>query len=195
MYLLDLLKQKLSINDDVEKKYLFDSIKCIIHETDERLKNANLYFPHFSKHDSSHSHTIEKEIINLLGEERLVQLSCSDLLMMLLSFHLHDIGMALEYESIYKKYRSCEVQDHINKNAKDKKSPICSVCNRLLSIDTGKMKLEYDYSIDVYNDVILAIEDYFRKDHAKRSSDYIQNNETIVKSIGIRCCKVLCCYY
>lgn len=190
MYLFDLLKRKLSIHDD-ENKHLLDSINCIIHETDEQLKNANLYFPHFSKHDSSHSRTIEKEIINLLGEERLVQLSCSDLLMMLFSFHLHDIGMALEYESIYNKYRSCEVQDYINKNAKDKKSPIFFACNRLLSIDSGRMKLEYEYSIDVYNDVILVIEDYFRKEHAKRSSDYIQNNETILKTIGIRCCKVL----
>lgn len=191
MYLLDLLKQKISLRGDVEKVCLLDSINCVIHETDERLKNANLYFPHFSKHDSSHSRTIEKEIINLLGEERLKLLSCSDLLMMLLSFHLHDIGMALEYESIYNMYCSLEVQEYIEKNAKDKRSPICSACNRLLSIDHDKAKKDYNYSIDVYNDVILVIEDYFRKDHAKRSSDYIQNNEMIVKSIGIRCCKVL----
>ena len=63
---------------------------------EKKLQTVSTYFPHSSKHDKTHSEQIAIQIANLLGARRVEKLSASDIMMMLLAFYHHDIGMVLE---------------------------------------------------------------------------------------------------
>ena len=54
-----------------EKENMYSQWKIIKNETESKLKTVNNYFPHFSKHDGSHSQAIATYIGNLLGEDRI----------------------------------------------------------------------------------------------------------------------------
>lgn len=186
--ILKFLNNKIDLNDE-EQKNKYDLLKVIISDAAKKLETSSRFFPHFSKHDITHSNTIELEICNLIGEERLKLLSCSDLIMMLLCFTLHDIGMALEYKEIYESFSSDEMKKFISENALNEKSPVQQVCKRLQSL--GGIENDYEKSIDIYNDIVLVIEEKNRSIHAKKSKDYICNDENIKKCVGIRCSKLL----
>lgn len=186
--ILKILNNKIDLNDE-EQKSKFNLLMIIISEATQKLETSARYFPHFSKHDITHSNRIENEICNLIGEERLRSLSCSDLIMMLLCFNLHDVGMALEYKEIYEGFSSDDMKKYISENALNDKSPIQDVCKRLQSFN--KIENNYEKSIDVYNDIILIIEEKNRSIHAKNSKEYIETDENIKKCVGIRCRKLL----
>ena len=57
-------------------------------------------YPHYSKHDISHSMTIVNNIQCLLGEERIKRLGATDTFLILMACLTHDIGMILTYKVI-----------------------------------------------------------------------------------------------
>ena len=69
-------------NSEYESKY--HQYENVVSDFVDKLRVVPVYFPHFSKHDSSHSQNIIKYIGMLLGEQRINKLSVSDLLVFLL---------------------------------------------------------------------------------------------------------------
>lgn len=188
MLLEDTLHQ---LSDDADKQNMYSQWIIIKKKTESKLKTVCNYFPHFSKHDSSHSQTIATYIGNLLGEDRINKLSYSDILMMLLSFYKHDIGMALEYEDVYKRFHSSTFKETLDKYANDKTSDLFDVARRLQRFGGVFGIKDYETSIDVYNDVILVIEDMYRSEHAKRSADAIMNDDFLENILHNRCQRIL----
>lgn len=188
-----LLEKRLSdlalADDEMNKMYQkWSVLKC---DVIKKLNTVSIYFPHFSLHNESHSKTISVQIGRLLGNDRINKLSFTDLFMMLLCFYMHDIGMAVQYEEINNKFQSVEFKEYMYKLTNDTKSDLYQVAKRLSSIDSRLASLEYDKSIDVYNDVILIIEDMYRKNHAQRSADEIKLNFNLYKDIGVRFVQIL----
>lgn len=66
----------------------------------EALETIPLIFPHFSKHNKSHSETILNNIVNVLGKNVIEQLSSTDLWLILESAYCHDLGMVITVEMI-----------------------------------------------------------------------------------------------
>jgi len=188
MLLEDTLHQ---LSDDADKQNMYSHWIMIKNETESKLKTVCNYFPHFSKHDGSHSQTIATYIGNLLGEDRINKLSYSDILMMLLSFYKHDVGMALEYEDIYNCFISPTFKETLDKYTKDKTSDLYDAAVRLQRFGGVIGAKDYETSIDVYNDVILVIEDIYRSEHAKRSADAIINDNFLESVLHIRCQRIL----
>ncbi|WP_029544389.1 ATP-binding protein [Selenomonas sp. AB3002] len=187
MYLEDRLEFLSQTNPDVQDKVnQWNVIKMV---TAKKLETVCVHFPHFSKHDISHSRKIGEHISKLLGVERIEKLSCSDLMMMLSSFYLHDIGMALKYEEIYFKLISEEFQRYLNDLANDSESELQHIARRLCNFTINDN--DYEHSIEVYNDVIEVIEHVYRSGHAERSAGYIISNEAIKHCFGIRNQKLL----
>ena len=179
---------QLSVGADKEK--LFSQWNILKSRAESKLSTVCSHFPHFSRHDGTHSRTIATHISNLLGEDRVNKLSYSDIFMMLLSFYYHDIGMALEYEEIYKYFHSPDFQGALAKYANDQTSDLCAVSRRIQKFGTSDA-MDYETSIDVYNDVILLIEDAYRSEHAKRSADAIIKDDFLESVIHVRCQKIL----
>ena len=96
----------------------FSRWKVLRSMVEKKLQTVSNYFPHFSRHDKTHSEQIAIQVANLLGKERVEKLSATDLMMLLLAIYYHDIGMALEYEELreecsrtpFKKF----VREHLN---------------------------------------------------------------------------------
>lgn len=66
----------------------------------EALETIPLIFPHFSKHNKSHSETILNNIINVLGKNVIGQMSSTDLWLILESAYCHDLGMVITADMI-----------------------------------------------------------------------------------------------
>ena len=188
MLLEDRLHQ---LSNDADKENMYSHWKIIKKETESKLKTVCKYFPHFSKHDSSHSQTIATYIGNLLGEDRINKLSYSDILMMLLSFYKHDVGMALEYEEIHDRFYNPTFRETLDKYANDKTSDLYDVARRLQRFGGVIGAEDYETSIDLYNDVILIIEDVYRSEHAKRSADAIMNDNFLESILHNRLQRIL----
>lgn len=188
-----LLEEKLleigTLDDD--KKKMCQRWNVIKSDIVEKLSTVCVYFPHFSLHNESHSKTISIQIGRLLGNDRINKLSFTDIFMMLLCFYMHDIGMAVRYEEINNEFQSTDFKEYMYKLTTDPKSDLHDVAKRLSSIGGKLSALEYDKSIDVYNDVILIIEDIYRKNHAKRSANEIKLRMNLEKDIGVRFVEIL----
>jgi hypothetical protein len=163
------------------------------------LENVSVHFPHFSMHNSSHSETICTQIDRLLGEERILQLSISDTIMMLMAFYCHDLGMSLVNEEIYEFFKGVEYHNHIKLLSEDKTNPLSTVAESLLDFHfnaNGVKDNEFPKSVEIYNNVIIIIQDYFRKNHAIKSANKIRehlvNKLQIDRTLGIRFVNTLC---
>lgn len=111
--------------------------------------------------------------------------------MMLLSFYKHDIGMALEYKEIYDRFRSPEFKSTLNIYAGDKTSDLYEPAIRLQKFGGSFTVKDDEASIDVFNDIILVIENLYRPGHAKRSADAIKNDSHLERTLHSRCQKIL----
>lgn len=152
---------------------------------EKKLQTVSTYFPHFSKHDKTHSEQIAIQIANLLGARRVEKLSASDIMMMLLAFYYHDIGMVLEYkeirevcqEEIFQKF----IYDHSNDDSDLGKS------SRLIQqIDFDRNLANDVISLDIYRATLHVIEDMNRAGHAQRSSEYILRDTLLKSLLGLR---------
>ena len=188
MILEDRLNQ-LSVGADKVK--MLSKWNIIKEDTEAKLKTVCGYFPHFSKHDVSHSIVIATHIGNLLGEDRVNKLSYSDILIMLMCFYKHDIGMALEYEEVYKRFHEDSFNDTLKKYLDDKTSDLHNVAKRLQNFGGHFKDNDYESSIDVYNDVILLIEDIYRSDHAQRSAEAVMNDSFLGNAVHNRIQKII----
>lgn len=187
MLLEDRLHQ-LSVGPEKEKMY---SQWIVIKErAEEKLNTVSTYFPHFSKHDGTHAQTIATQVGNLLGEDRVNLLSYSDLLLLLLSFYHHDIGMALDYETVYQYFHEENFQDALNKYANNPTSDLHDAACRLQRFGMSRAQ-DYASSIDVYNDVILIIEDVYRSEHASRSAAAVMDDSFLEHILHARCLRIL----
>jgi hypothetical protein len=58
---------------------IYNTWQFIKKDITNQLGNVSVYFPHFSLHDSSHSETIISQMERILGEDRINDLSFSDI--------------------------------------------------------------------------------------------------------------------
>ena len=63
------------------------------------LQNISSLFPHYSRHDASHSKQIIVNIERMLGE-RILHLTATDMWLILESAYSHDIGMVITHKQI-----------------------------------------------------------------------------------------------
>ncbi|AVK47244.1 hypothetical protein AXY43_03970 [Clostridium sp. MF28] len=196
MTLEEHLKKSSFENED--NKELYEIWIELKREITRTLENVSVYFPHFSLHNATHSKTICTQIERLLGEERIEKLSISDTWMLLMSFYCHDLGMALQHEQVYNYFKSPKYKEELINISINDKGELKNIAKRLLNFE-GKYSEDkekaYDSSIEIYNDIIIIIQNHFRSGHANRSAAFIKDklvkNTQFERSIGIRFVEVL----
>ena len=101
-------------------------------------------YPHFSKHDISHSMTIVNNIQCLLGEERIKRLGATDTFLILMACLTHDIGMILTHKVIEEEWKKNSFKEFLLKLA-NSSDPIIEESARLLLNFTNTYELNKCY--------------------------------------------------
>lgn len=128
-------------------------------DLEAKMNNANFVFPFYSRHDSSHSHTLITNIELFLGAERIEQLSPTDTFMLLVCAYAHDYGMALSVEEYYLLLKD---EDEEFKNFLIKNSEINCSAKILLNVINNA---EDNNLEDIFIALISVIPEYIRPSH------------------------------
>lgn len=138
-------------------------------------------FPHYTKHDASHSNAILDSIERMLGKEAIEKLSVTDLWLLLCSAYYHDIGMYLSGDKIKECFESEKFENFVF-DIKD--NPISPLNKYAVLFDSKDGKLKYDncdLTLDSFNAAKYLLAEFFRKSHANRSGDMLQSDSSVTQ--------------
>lgn len=139
------------------------------------LKAVAIIFPHFSLHDESHSASILNNIVKILGEKVIRNLSCTDLWLLLESAYCHDLGMVVTVNRFEQALESDAFLKHFLKINADNNHPCYDYSNTFL-VKEGKLYFKEDVFDTKQLDAIrFLLADYFRTKHAENSKKTITN--------------------
>ena len=141
------------------------------------LSTVVMNYPHYTKHDISHSEAIITNIEMLLGEESIKVLSPTDTWLLLHAAYLHDIGMVIECKKIEENWDSKEFQNYLHdlENSSDDSLAKNAKFINSLGEKLGKKETVISWPVRVRHAVTLIIADYYRKQHAEDSNSYIKD--------------------
>lgn len=138
-------------------------------------------FPHYTKHDASHSNAILDSIERILGKEAIEKLSVTDLWLLLCSAYYHDIGMYLSGDKIKECFESEKFENFV---FDIKGNPISPLNKYAVFFDSKDGKLKYDncdLTLDSFNAARYLLAEFFRKGHADRSGDLLQSDSSVTQ--------------
>ena len=183
----------------IDKNYTLEKHLRLLAETEEKYKilvsvwdlnKSNLwdglntistYYPHYSKHDSTHSMTVINNIQCFLGEDRIKNLSATDTFLILMGALTHDIGMILTYEVIEKEWGKDQFKKILKTFSNSKDSVIAESANLLLSFkrDPNKsdIKENFKWALEIQDAVRIITAELFRPKHAELSAEYLGSNK------------------
>lgn len=143
-------------------------------------------FPHYSLHDVSHSITIINNIVRVLGKDNIDKLSAIDLWMILEASFYHDIGMVIPSEKLSQAINSQDFIQFFKDLQKDKKNSLFNSAN-LFDIEDNKIRYKNNYfDLDIFEGIKFILAEYFRKIHANRSKEIINNPSTEISLFSPR---------
>lgn len=146
----------------------------------EALETIPLIFPHFSKHNKSHSETILNNIVNVLGKNVIEQLSSTDLWLILESAYCHDLGMVITVEMINAALQDGSFLKYFRSVLADPFHEMYKYA-AFYAIKDGKLILKQnDFSLMMYDSVRFLMSDYFRSRHADNSLKAIANTDSVL---------------
>lgn len=146
----------------------------------EALETIPLIFPHFSKHNKSHSETILNNIVNVLGKNVIEQLSSTDLWLILESAYCHDLGMVITVEMINAALQNGSFLKYFRSVLADPFHEMYKYA-AFYAIKDGKLVLKQnDFSLMMYDSVRFLMSDYFRSRHADNSLKAIANTDSVL---------------
>ena len=154
---------------------------CIKIHVPNVLSCVSQVFPHYTKHDVSHSYAILDSIERILGEEAIKKLSVTDLWLLLCSAYYHDIGMYISGNEIKECFNSEEFKNYVFDLKDDTKSPLNKYASFYVS---EKDKLNYDkceLTLDSYNSARFLLAAFFRDSHADRSENFLQSDSSVTE--------------
>ncbi len=135
------------------------------------LQNIGSTFPHYSRHDASHSKQIIINIERMLGD-RIQYLSATDMWLLLEAAYNHDIGMVVTHK---------QIQDL---NTPDFKSFVDEICDNpehdlhefAKNWNKGKITLSVDATThDLFNEYRQLIAEWYRKKHPENAAKIVND--------------------
>lgn len=135
------------------------------------LQNISSIFPHYSRHDASHSKQIIVNIERLLGE-RIRHLTATDMWLILEAAYTHDIGMIVTHKQI-QDLDTPEFSSFINEIILQ---PEHSLNKFAIDWAAGKAELPTGAGSHIFlNKYIQLIAEWYRKKHPENSAKIIRN--------------------
>lgn len=158
------------------------------------LSNVSNMSSHFSIHDHTHSEAILKYIMNFLGKEVLEkQFTATDLWMLLFAAYYHDVGMVIKNADIEKLFSEEKEKfiSMVKEIRHDKSSPLYENAQIFEEeLEEGKFLKLKDAVLNgkLAPRLLTIFTEYFRRKHAKRSQQFINDlytPESSIKEMGI----------
>lgn len=136
------------------------------------LQNIVRTFPHFSIHDGSHSETILEQISRVLGKERILMLSATDLWLLLESAYHHDIGMIITADEAREAWISVKFQSFLKDLKKWGETDLVEASSLLLSESIDSTQID-SWPLKTQWSLHIAFAEWFRKEHPERSARFV----------------------
>ncbi|WP_375757735.1 hypothetical protein [Corallococcus exercitus] len=156
-------------------------------EYDRRLVSDALqtilrYFPHYSRHDASHSNTILVQVARMLGPARIEALSATDLWLLLEAAYQHDIGMVVTDEQVRNWWNTPGFKDFVSQ-LRDSPDAELRQASTLFDGRAPPDGLARDWPVEVSRILTLTIAEYARRQHASNAAQIIMDP---VRTIGLQ---------
>lgn len=171
-YLEELLREKTqgSQSDILHAQWIYD--KKVIPSA---LQSVSNLFPHYSLHDESHSATIINNIVRVVGKDNMSKLSAIDIWLILEAAYCHDLGMVVSSDKMFESLNSDSFLTFFKDLLKDPKDGLHEFAKNF-NIEDGKIKFTSEiFSLEVIDSIKFILAEYFRRIHADRSKEIINN--------------------
>lgn len=132
------------------------------------LQSVASTFPHFSRHDASHSDTILRQIARVLGPVRVARLGPTDLWMLLETAYFHDVGMVVdEHRSRewWSEPQFCTFLEELKNHSDDH----LRAAAELLDKHSTSRPAGGTWPFDVHRALVLVMAEYARPRHPRES--------------------------
>jgi hypothetical protein len=144
------------------------------------LQAVSQVFPHYSKHDASHSHTILIQIERVLGEKRIRRLSATDLWLLLSAAYLHDSGMIVTNAQLEQLWTHAAFRAYLGSLQHSPDPDFAEAARRLLHHGSvAGPVIDPSWPFHVLRAVRLVVAEYRRREHADRSADVVMTPASI----------------
>ncbi|MCW7476651.1 ATP-binding protein [Leptospira bandrabouensis] len=139
------------------------------------LRSIAYSFPHYSMHDESHSNTILLQIEKILGIERIRLLSGTDLWLILESAYSHDLGMVIPEKDKIEALESIDFSLYLEGITQDPNHESFEEAKLIKSSDIKELlaKSPKTWSLEVSKSLTILLADFFRRQHATRSKNIL----------------------
>jgi hypothetical protein len=145
----------------------------------DALQTVVRYFPHYSRHDASHSNTILVQVARVLGQARIDALSATDLWLLLEAAYQHDIGMVVTDEQVRGWWKEPGFKEFLAQ-LQNSSDPELARAAGLLAPQTSPRELPRDWPIEVSRTLTLVIAEYARRQHAANAERIIRDPERTI---------------
>lgn len=142
------------------------------------LQNVSSIFPHYSRHDASHSRQIIVNIERLLGD-KIKYLSATDTWLILEAAYNHDIGMVITQKQI-EDMNTPEFTEFVHSLVESSDNKLRKFAKRWIE---DKAKLPQKAAAhDFFHQYIQLLAEWYRQKHPKNSAKIVRNP---VEEIGL----------
>lgn len=135
------------------------------------LQNIQINFPHYSRHDASHSRQILTNIERMLGD-KIEFFTATDLWLLLEAAYSHDLGMVITQKQI-SDLDTDEFKDYVKELTEDSENELHDFATNWL---TEKAQLpQGSKSYKFLNKYKQLIAEWYRRYHSQNSSKYVKD--------------------
>ena len=139
------------------------------------LQSVGQLFPHYSRHDQSHSDQILINIERLLGDSRIKLLSATDTWLLLEAAYWHDIGMIVPHNALNDALGSHEFQAYRKQIAANGGHELQKFAFHFDGTDMSKVFVGAHSPLDAVDKFRLLMAEWFRRQHPNRSENAVND--------------------
>ncbi|MCL2604116.1 MAG: hypothetical protein FWD90_06525 [Defluviitaleaceae bacterium] len=165
---------------------LYASYMMVKSESVERLNISSVSTPNFTRHDAKHAENVVNKMDMLIGEDRIVLLSPTNVWLLLMCAYTHDWGMVVSLADFRDHLKSGNLERHVDELREQHKGMYSLAAH---DFDLNRIEDQLNKTNDISNELLntfntqrsfmLVIQSYFRKLHAG-SYGRVQKNKAMV---------------
>jgi len=156
-------------------RHLYDTWQIAKMDIPKILHNIILAFPHYSKHDESHSEMIIRQIESILGVKRIEKLQPTETWLILMSAYTHDLGMLVRHDELCQEWKSPQFLEYLQEIMEDDSRIDMQKHAKWFfkeQVENNKVMPD-DWPIHVQWAVVVLSAEYFRRRHPERGKKMI----------------------
>lgn len=144
----------------------------------DALQTVGWTFPHYSRHDVSHSNNILVQLARVLGQSRIERLSATDIWLMMEAAYQHDVGMVVTDEQAREWLRSPAFAAALDRLRYGEDAELARAA-AFIAERPDLQTLPAEWPLDVRRALMLVLADYGRAQHARNAERIVRDPQSI----------------